>query len=350
MKYLYLLLLLVPVAIALDLLGGGQTAIFLTSAGALIPISALIGKATEELAVHTGPQVGGLLNVTLGNAAELIIGTVAIRQGLLDLVKASISGSILGNILLVLGASLLVGGIAHGRQTFNAHIAGMSSTMMTLAVVALIIPGLFSTGSHQVTARGAGYLSIGVAIVLLVLYGLYIFYTVFLLRGTAPEGPTMGEEEKAEWSLAFALAMLVVSGIGAVVMSELLVRAIEPVVKSWGVTEFFIGVILVPIIGNAAEHWSAVSAAWKDQMDLALGIALGSSLQVALFVGPAMVFISLILGNSMHLVFNFYELTALAGAVALATFIAYDGESNWVEGAELLAVYLIVGMGFFFLT
>lgn len=348
MKYLYALFVFVPVAVVLELVGAGRSWVFVSAAIALIPASALLGRATDELATHTGPQIGGLLNVTLGNAAELIITIAAIREGLLELVKASVSGSILGNILLVLGASLLAGGARNGRQRFDAHMAGISSTMMTLAVVALVIPGIFTLGPRQVNGNGTEFLSIGVAVVLLVLYGLYVFYAVFRHRGAAPESPRVAAH--AEWTLGLALGMLVAATAIAVVMSELLVRAVEPVVATLGLSELFLGVMIVPLVGNAAEHWAAVQAAVDDKMDLSLSIAVGSSLQVALFVAPVLVFLSLALGHPLELNFNMYELTALAGAVAVATFIAIDGESNWVEGAQLLAVYLIVGLGFFFLS
>lgn len=348
MRFLYGLLLLVPVAVGLRVAGVGHTWIFLASAAALIPLSALLGNATEELAAHTGPRVGGLLNVTLGNAAELIITVAAIREGLLDLVKASIAGSILGNILLVLGASLLVGGLRHGQQKFDAQNAGMASTMMTLAVAALAIPAVFTFGPHRVTGLESELLSIGVAVVLMVLYALYVLFTIFLQPDEAAGAPH--GEGKVQWSVRTSLAVLAAGTVGAVAMSELLVEAVEPVAASWGLTELFLGVILVPLIGNAAEHWAAVQAAANDQMDLSIGIAIGSSLQVALFVAPLLVFVSLLLGNPLQLVFNEYELTALIGAVVVATLISVDGESNWVEGAQLLAVYLIAGMGFLFLS
>jgi Ca2+:H+ antiporter len=348
MKWIYGLLLLVPVAIALELLGAGHTVILLTSAGALVPLAAVLGKATEELANYTGPRIGGLLNATLGNSAELIITIVAIREGLLDLVKASIAGSILGNVLMVLGASLLIGGIKNGRQRFDPHIAGISATMMALAVVALAIPALFSIGAHRLTPTASEFLSIGVAVVLLVLYGLFVLYTIFLHRPSevAPV-PHVGHPR---WSKGLAIGVLAASTVGVVIMSEILVGAIEPVVEQWGLTELFLGVVLVPIVGNTAEHLVAVQVAAANKMDLSLGIAIGSTLQIALFVAPVLVFVSLLLGNPMNLIFNAYELAAIGGAVAIATLVSIDGESNWLEGAQLLAVYLVVVLGFFFLS
>ncbi|HEX7102062.1 MAG TPA: calcium/proton exchanger [Nitrolancea sp.] len=346
MKILYYLLILVPVAIILQLVGAGHTWIFITSALALVPLAALLGDATEQVAEHTGARVGGLLNATFGNAAELIITIVAIQRGLIELAKASISGSIIGNILLVLGASLLVGGLKNGRQHFNAHIAGVSSTMMTLAVVALMIPAVFSLGPHQVSDTHTENLSIGVAIVLLILYALFVAYTIFM----QPADETSGHAEKPARSLWYSIGLLVATTVAVVVMSEVLIRNVEPVIESWGLSELFLGVILIPIIGNVAEHFVAVTSAYRNQMDLSLGIAVGSSLQVALFVAPVLVFVSLLLGNKMSLVFNGYELAALAGATIVAVFISIDGESNWLEGAQLLAVYAIVGLGFYYLS
>jgi Ca2+:H+ antiporter len=345
-KYLYVLLILVPVAIILQLIGAGHTWIFITSALALVPLAGLLGDATEQVAEHTGQRVGGLLNATFGNAAELIITIVAIQRGLLELAKASISGSIIGNILLVLGASLLVGGLKNGRQSFNAHIASVSATTMTLAVVALMIPAAFDLGAHRVTDAHTENLSIGVAIVLLILYALFVLYTIFL----HPAEESDGHAQKPSHGIGYSVGLLVITTIAVVVMSEVLIRNVEPVIESWGLSELFLGVILIPIIGNVAEHFVAVTTAYRNQMDLSLGIAVGSSLQVALFVAPVLVFVSLLLGNQMSLVFNGYELAALGGATIVAVFISMDGESNWLEGAQLLAVYAIVGLGFYYLS
>ncbi len=349
MRLLLTLLILAPIALALRIAGADSGWIFLTSAAALIPLSAFLGRATEELALQSGPQLGALLNVTLGNAAELIIAIVAIRKGLPLLVKASISGSILGNVLLVLGTSLVAGGVRNGRQRFDVHLAGIASTMMTLAVVALVIPALFRLGPHRIHDRQLELFSIGVALVLLTIYGLYVLYTV-VRRAPAPGAEPAGATARPRWSGTFALGVLAAATAGAVVMSELLIDVVEPVVQRWGVTELFLGFIVVPIVGNTAEHFAAVQAAVRDQMDLSLGIAIGSSLQVALFVAPLLVLVSLALGRPVPLVFNEYELAALAGGVAVASFIAIDGESNWVEGVQLVALYVIVGLGFFFLS
>src|SRR5919205_2428392 len=256
MKYLPVLLVLVPIAIVLDLIGAPHTLIFLCAALAIVPLASLIGQGTEQLSSYTGPAVGGLLQVTLANAAELIITTMAIREGLLDLVKASIAGSILGNILLVMGASLLVGGLANGRQFFNQGLASLSSTMMGLAVIALVLPALFHHGPHSVGGNDLQHLSEGVALALLLLYGLYVYFTIFQERQQPGESAHI--EETPHWSRRKAIGALVGATLAIVVVSEVLVSNVEPVVASWGISEFFLGVILVPIIGNAAENAVAV--------------------------------------------------------------------------------------------
>ena len=348
MKFLYSLLILVPLAIILTLVDASHTWVFLASAGALVPLAALMGDATEFVAEHTGPRVGGLLNATFGNAAELIITVAALRSGLFDLVKASIAGSIIGTSLLILGSCMLAGGIKNGHQSFNARIAGVSATMMTLAVVALALPGLFSVGSLRVEGDALENMSIGLAVVLIVIYALYVLYTVFLQPAESTTADA-NERESPSHSIWFSIGLLASATVGVAVMSELFVENVEPVVKSWGVTELFLGVVLVPIVGNVAEHVVALKAAINNKMDASVSIAIGSCLQVALFVAPVLIFVSLLLGNPMTLLFNEYELAALVGGIAVATLISMDGESNWLEGAQLLAVYLIVGIGFFYL-
>ena len=348
LKYLNLLLVLVPIALILDLTGtGGHTIVFVTSAMAMIPLAALLGQATEEVAGYTGPKIGGLLNATLGNAAELIITIVALREGLVNVVKASIAGSIIGNILIVLGASVLFGGLKHGEQRFDARIAGVNATMMMLAIVALIVPAVFARGdaTHHLTATDLEHLSDGVAVVMIVMYALYLIFT---LRG----GPgAKGHHQEAAipgMSLPLAIGILAGSTIAIVVMSELLVGAIEPTAEAWGLSDLFIGVMLVPLVGNVAEHLVAVRMALKNKMDLSLAIALGSSLQVALFVTPVLVFAGILLDQKMSLVFSSFELAALVGASVIATLISVDGRSNWLEGAQLISVYFMIGLAFYF--
>ncbi|MFQ6015718.1 MAG: calcium/proton exchanger [Anaerolineae bacterium] len=348
MRYLNILLIFIPIAIVADFLGWDPTIVFITSALGMVPLAGLLGEATEELTLHTGPDVGGLLNATLGNFAELIISIVAIRAGLLELVKASITGSILGNILLILGLSILLGGLRHGLQTFHQRRAGLSATMMTLAIIGLAIPAIFSHAIEvQEGHQAVEYLSIGVAGVMIVIYVLSLIYSFF----SEKEASIAATEHEVEqrWSVSVASLILIGSAAFIAWLSEILVGAVEPVVASLGVTEFFIGIIVVPLVGNVAEHLVAVQVAVKNEMDLSLAVSLGSSMQIALFVAPLLVFVSLLMGNPMDLVFNQFELAALGAAVVIAALISLDGESNWLEGAQLLAVYAIIALAFFFL-
>lgn len=348
LKILYGLLVLVPVALILELTDiGGHEAVFVTSALALVPLAAILGRATEETAVYTGPQIGGLLNATLGNAAELIITIVALREGLVSVVKASIAGSIIGNTLVVLGAAMFLGGIKNGTQRFDDKAAGISATVMALAVLALVIPAVFAFGApeHRPSTDDIEHLSDGVAVVLIAIYGLYLFYS---LRRPLEGGETTEGHGIATMKLPLALGLLVGSTLAIVFMSELLVGALEPTAEAWGLSELFVGVMLVPLVGNIAEHLVAVQVALANKMDLSIGIALGSGLQIALFVTPVLVFAGLILDQQMTLVFNSFELTALIAAAIIAVMISADGESNWLEGAELLALYVILGVAFFF--
>jgi Ca2+:H+ antiporter len=348
MKVLYGLLILVPVALVLEFGGiGGHTAVFSTSALALIPLAGVLGRATEEAAIYTGPRIGALLNATLGNAAELIITIVALREGLVDVVKASIAGSIIGNILVVLGLSLLLGGLKNGTQTFDPRTAGTNATMMALAVVALTVPAVFALtgGELRPSEHDIERLSDGLAVVLI---AVYVLYLIFSLRQESPAEQAQEHEGAPSMRLPVAIGLLVASTIGVVFMSELLVGALEPTAEDWGLSDLFIGVMLIPIVGNIAEHIVAVQVAYKNKMDLSLGIAVGSGLQIALFVTPALVFIGLLVGEPMTLVFNSYELAALIGAALIAVLISVDGESNWLEGAELVALYVMLGIAFYF--
>lgn len=344
------LLVLAPVALFLEISGvGGHSLTFVVSALAMVPLAAVLGRATEEAAIYTGPKIGALLNATLGNAAELIITIIALREGLDEVVKASIAGSVIGNILVVLGASLLLGGLKHGTQTFDRGTAGINATLMALAVVALVIPAVFSLGGEELrpSERDIERLSDGMAIVLIALYGLYLLYT--LRTSTSSHAGVEGEHaETPSMRLPVAIGLLAASTIAIVVMSEILVGAIEPTAEDWGLTELFIGVMLIPLVGNIAEHLVAVQVAMQNKMDLSLGIALGSGLQIALFVTPVLVLAGAVMGQPITLVFNSYELMALIGAALIAIFISQDGESNWLEGAELLGLYVILGLAFYF--
>lgn len=313
----------------------------------IIPMAGLIGNATEKLAEKAGPRLGGLINATLGNAAELIITLIAIQSGLLDLVKASITGSILGNILLVLGFAMTVGGIKNGVQKFDRRQAGNHAVLLVIAVLALLIPSIFSHNIGTDDSRQVEFLSLGVAIIMILLYGLGIFYS--MRSSQSPVTGPVKQESKGEESLKKPFILLLISTLAVVILSEVLVNAVEPVVKSYGISEFFLGIILIPIIGNAAEHLVAVEMSYQNKMELSVEVAISSSLQIALFVAPLLVFVSLAMGHPLTLIFNIFELIALASGVLITTLVSVDGESNWFEGAALIAMYLILGTAFFFL-
>jgi Ca2+:H+ antiporter len=353
--------------------------VFVLCAAAILPLSALIGRATEDLADHLGPRFGGLLNATFGNAAELIITLFALKAGLVTLVKASITGSIIGNALLVLGLAAVVGGWRHGVQIFDAREAGRHSTMMILAVIGLYLPAGFATIMRDAVI--VEELSVFVAVVLLLTYAAYVAYGIFMPVGgprlvvaepsypgatlpaamasprataSAPRAANSGSKpapagHRTPWSVRTAGVILFGATLLTALVSELLVRTIEPVTHALGWTELFVGVILVPLVGNVAEHFSAVVVAWKNQMDLSLAIAAGSSTQLALFVAPLLVLASLVLGHPMDLVFVPMELLVLGLATAIFAFISHDGETTWLEGVQLLAVYLMAGVVFFLL-
>ncbi len=363
MKYLRYLLIFVPLAAIAEFVLHNPLLIFIFSCIGLIPLAGLLGEATEELAIHTGPKIGGLLNATLGNAAELIITIVALSAGKYELVKASITGSILGNLLLILGLSLLLGGLKHGVQKFDRDTVGMSASMMTLAVIGLVIPTLFETlrqidqGSlnvfqTEVHDAQLDALSLGVAAILILLYILSLIYLFRQPETKSASGVDDHSDEHghvAKWSVRQAGGVLLVCTLAIVFLSEFLVGAVEPVVASLGVSELFLGIIIIPLVGNVAEHIVGVQVAYKNKMDLSLGISLGSSMQIALFVAPLLVFISLLFGPEMTLFFSLFEVAALTLSVLLATLIAVDGRSNWLEGAQLLAVYVIIALGFFYI-
>lgn len=350
-KPLYFFLAALPAAVLAQALHADPLVIFTLAAAGLIPLAGLIGESTEALAVVTGPKVGGLLNATLGNAAELIIAIVALRAGLLDLVKASITGSILGNLLMVMGASLLFGGLRHGRQAFSRANAATNATLLVLAVIALAVPSLFNhtLAGDALPLAATESISLGVAAVMIVIYGLGLVYA---LRGSGPaplEHAGGAASEAPHWPARTALIALALATVGTVWMSEILVHEVEAVTASLGWSEFFIGLILIPLIGNVSEHLVAVQVAMKNQMDLSLEIALGSSLQIAIFVAPVLVFIAPAFGQYLTLVFNQFEVIALIAAVLVANLVAADGETNWLEGAQLLAVYVVLAVAFFFL-
>jgi Ca2+:H+ antiporter len=354
----YTLVPFIPIALALELLHAGPVLIFATSAIGVIPTAALMGRATEELADRVGPGIGGLLNVTFGNFPELLIAFFALREGLHEVVKASIIGSVLGNVLLVLGASMLVGGVTRDRQSFSARAARSQATMLLLASVALVMPAVFQL------VRGGGLplpgaelvrfsssvegLSLTVAIVLLISYAGGLWFSLVTHRDLF--NPPDDEDDDPElWSVKRSVFLLAISGLAVGLMSEILVGSIAETAESVGLTEFFIGAVIVAIVGNAAEHWVAVYVAAKDKMDLAVNIAIGSGAQVALFVGPVLVVLSFFVGpQPLALVFNGFEVAGILLAVIVASHITSQGESTWFEGLMLLAVYAVVVATFLF--
>lgn len=342
------LLLFLPVALLAHFAGINEIFVFAASALAIIPLAKILGEATEVVAEKSGPRIGGLLNATFGNAAELIITLAAIRAGQMQLVLASITGSILGNLLLVLGFAMLFGGLKNGRQVFDRRQVDTDATMTVLALISMSVPSIFSL--YIPNAGLVEELSLASAGAMLILYMLFILYT---LRSCASEECTPVTARDAlpvhSWSTSKASAIMGLSMIGIALMSELLVASVEAVTDTLGLTPFFVGIIIVPIIGNVAEHLVAVQAARQNKMDLSLSISLGSSLQIALFVMPVLVFVSLLLNNPLTLQFNLLELIALTAASMISALVSLDGESNWLEGAMLLAVYGILGMAFFFL-
>jgi Ca2+:H+ antiporter len=347
-RFMDALLAASALAVAAALLLAPPVLVFALACLGLIPLAGQMGKATEVLAARAGPRVGGFLNATLGNAAELIITLVAVREGLLEMVKASITGSIIGNLLLVLGFALLLGGLKNGEQEFSRETAGRFATLLILSVIALSIPSLFSQTIGAAQDARVEYLSLGVAGTMIVIYLLSLFHSLRTRGGVLPPAPEAAPAASHE-SLQAALARLCAATAGVVILSEILVGVIEPVVETLGVSQFFLGIILVPVIGNVAEHLVAVDVARRDQVELSLEIALGSSLQIALLVAPLLVFLSLILGHPLTLVFNQFETTALIAGVGVAALISLDGRSNWLEGSVLLAVYAILGLAFFLL-
>jgi Ca2+:H+ antiporter len=352
----YVLAPFIPIAVALKLGNASDVLIFSCAALGIRPTAALMGKATEEIAAKSGPGIGGLLNVTFGNAPELVIAFFALIEGLHEVVKASLIGSIIGNILLVLGASMLVGGIGRERQTFSRAAAGAQSAMLLLAMTALVMPAVFELAAGD-ALPGAGatlvefgstveQLSFAVAIVLIASYAAGLFFSLRTHR--ALFNPPYGEAA-AGWSVRRGVIALAVAGVLVGIMSHVLVGSISEAAEKVDLSQFFIGAIIVAIVGNAAEHWVAVLVAYKNKMDLAINIAIGSSAQIALFVAPLLVLVSFALGPSpMPLVFNGFELAAVVLAVVIANRVTAEGESNWFEGVQLLSVYVILGLAFAF--
>jgi Ca2+:H+ antiporter len=342
------LLLAVPASVVLAWLDQSPVLVFAFSCLGVLPLAGYMGEATEHLSAKTGPTIGGLLNATFGNAAELIIALVALRAGLVDLVKASITGSILGNLLLILGLALVAAGTGRSEVRFNRTAAGMSSAMLALAVVGLVFPALFHTLHPEAAARATElYMSEWVAGILIVTYGFSLLFSLRThkrLFGGEPH-----PMEGVAWSTRRAVLVLGLATVVVAVESEILVHATEAVTQSLGLSEVFLGLVIIPLIGNAAEHAAAVMVARKGQMDLALQIALGSSTQIALLVGPLLVFAGVLLGQDMNLVFQPFEVLAIGLATGVAAILTLDGESHWFEGVQLLAVYAMVAVAAFFI-
>jgi len=350
------LLLAVPVAFVVRLVPAwkNETLLFFIAGIAIIPLAAWLGRATEHLSDRTGPGIGGLLNATLGNAPELILSLVALSKGLTVLVKAAITGSIIGNILLVLGTAILAGGMRFPHQRFNQTGTRTAATSLSLAAIGLIIPTIFHVATEQQpggwSSAAAQNLSVAVAVVLFATYVLWLVFSLITHKNLFA-GANLGEpdeENKSAWSISTSVTILAIAAILIAVMSEFLSGSVETACKSLGLTEVFVGVVIVAIVGNASES-SAVLVALNNKMDLSLGIAIGATLQIALFITPMLVFASYLFGLPMTLEFSLPEVAAVALAVGIVVLISGDGECNWFEGAQLLAVYLIIAIFFFFI-
>lgn len=358
--FISLLLVFIPVSIAAHFLHWGAAIIFITACLGIIPLAAWMGTATEEIAVVLGPSMGGLLNATFGNATELIIALVALNAGLMDVVKASITGSIISNLLLVMGFSMLLGGLRYKEQEFQPIVARVNASSMNLAVIAILLPSAMDFTSTGIDRVAVQQLSIAVAFVLIAVYGLTLLFsmkthTYLYDVGLAEMDPAelaeanlAPDDPKGEVNLGLWIGVLLGATLLVAYESELLVGTLEEATSQLGLSALFTGVILVPIIGNAAEHATAVTVAMKNKMDLSVSVALGSSLQIALFVAPVLVLAGWVMGKPMDLEFNPFELVAVAVSVLIANSISSDGRSNWLEGTLLLAAYLVLGLAFYF--
>lgn len=350
--WLLALLVLFPVAAWLSLSGGPPIWAFLCAAGAIVPLAGLIGKATEALAHYAGPGIGGLLNATLGNAAELIIAIMLLRSGQIEVVKASLTGSIIGNLLLVLGAAFFAAGMRFKAPSFNATAAESSSATMLLAVIALLVPAVFHTVEREASSHVLVEISVGISIILIFVYVCGLVFSLkthkHLFQGD--EAEAQAEEEHTPWSLKASIGMLLVATAGVVWMSEILSHSVEEASAALKLSHTFVGIIIVAIVGNAAEHSTAVLVALKGKMDLAIGIAIESSKQIALFVAPMLILLSLFIApEPMTLEFTMMEVVACIAATGIVTVVVIDGKTNWLEGIQLMAVYAVLAVVFFFM-
>ena len=347
MKFLKYLLVFVPISFIAKFMNASGTVMFLLACASIIPLAGLMGNGTEEISFYAGPKIGGFLNGTFGNATELIISFFALKKGLFEVVKSSIAGAVIGNVLLVIGASMLAGGLKYKSQKFNKKVVNVTSSMLLFAVIGLCIPALFthSVDPSLLNTRYEG-LSIFVAVVMMIIYIISLYFSFNTHKHLYVTEEYSSEENSAKWSLKKAISILVIATIIIAVESEFLVNGIEEITEKLGWSEFFVGIILIPIIGNAAEHSTAVLMALKDKMDVGLEIALGSSLQIILFVAPILIFLSLLF-TPMSIIFNQFEIIALIASVVIINNVSSDGESNYLEGVQLLAVYLIIAAAFF---
>ncbi len=348
--FFLVLLVFIPISIAAHFLEWGETTVFITAALGIVPLASYMGTATEEIAVVTGPNIGGLLNATFGNATELILAFIALRAGLVGVVKATITGSIVSNLLLVMGFSMLLGGLKFKEQKFQPTVARLNASSMNLAVIALLIPTAVQYTSTGVKESVLQNISVAVAAILILVYVLTLLFSMKTHAYLCDVGEADledGEEEK-EVNITFWIFILLVVTLAVAVESELLVDSLEAATTSLGLSALFTGVILLPIIGNAAEHATAVTVAMKDKMDLSVSVAVGSSMQIALFVAPVLVIAGKVIGQPMDLNFNPFELVAVIVAVMVANSVSSDGESNWLEGSLLIATYAVLAIAFFF--
>lgn len=328
--------------------------VFIFSAIAIIPLAKYIGDATEQLATHTGPAFGGLMNATFGNVTELIIGIFALQAGLIEVVKASITGSIIGNILLVLGTAIFFGGLKREKQTFNLTAAKAAGSMLILAAIALVIPAVFAVTTPAVASISLLQLSFFVSLLMIFAYVAHLIFTLrthkHLYAGEHGEKESEADLLAPNWKISTSIIILGLSTVAVAFVSDVLVAAITPLVTQFGWSQLFIGAILIAIVGNVAEHSSAIQAALKNRMDLALSISIGSATQIIMFVAPALVLVSFVLAKPMNLVFNLFELVSIVFAVFVVNAVTDDGESNWLEGVQLLVAYAILAVAFFLHT
>ena len=350
---LYAMLVFVPASFWLGVSHASPTLVFVVSCLAVLPLAGLMGESTEHLGHHTGPAIGGLLNATFGNAAELIIGFMALRAGETEIVKASLTGSILGNMLMVLGLAMFVGGLKHKELRFSPMAAETSSGMMVLATVALVIPAIYASVTHHREPERVEAISLDISIVLILTYVASLLFSLWtheqLFTPPADAGASLHDSDERPWSLARSLGVLLVSAVLIGFVSEFLVGAIHAAGESLGLGKVFMGVVVIAVIGNAAEHSTAVLMAAKNKMDLAFGIAMGSSMQIALFVAPVLVIAGHVMGQPLGLEFTLLEVAGVMLSAMAVAHLASDGRTNWFEGVQLLAIYAILAVAFFYI-